>query len=245
VAHPFSRFAFVVPQFTDPSSDVCPSLCGCPILRRLCEGWVFSVSVSLLEEPALGNKRAGWNVEPSSKVLATDNPFGFRSVHSSSIGEPRKAAQGGLGKKSVGAGRLTKSEDLPPRKTCARVLRNANKQKDNPDMTARTARRISQPHCAPRAPSPTKNGASTPPSPLAQFHPRNALPRVSFAARIRKADRCLTAPLARRHSAQVLGVSASASCKARAHAQKLIDGTAIKSRANRRCFSDLQISNRR
>jgi hypothetical protein len=47
-------------------------------------------------------------------------------------------------------------------------------------MTARTARRISQPDCAPRAPSPTKNGAGTPPSPLAQFHPRNALPRVPF-----------------------------------------------------------------
>jgi len=88
----------------------------------------------------------------------------------------------------------------------------------------------------------TKNGVDAP-LPLAQLHPRNALPRVFLAARIRKAGRCLTAPLARRHSAQVLGVSASASC--RAHAQKLIDGTAIKSRANRRRFSNLQISNRR
>lgn len=153
---------------------------------------------------------------------------------------PKEARQ-----KSAGAGQLTKIEDLPPRKPSARVLRSANKQKDNPDMTARTARRISQPDCAPRAPSRTRNGARTPPLPLAQLHPRNALPRVSLAARIRKVGRCLTAPLARRHSAQVLGVSASASCRARAHAQKLIDGTAIKSRANRRCFSDLQISNRR
>jgi hypothetical protein len=112
-------------------------------------------------------------------------------------------------------------------------------------MTARTARRISQPECAPRAPCRTKNGAGTPPLPLAQFHPRNALSRVSLAARIRKAGRCLTAPLARRHSAQVLGVSASASRRAQAHAQKLIDGTAIKNRANRSRFSDLQISNRR
>ena len=92
----------------------------------------------------------------------------------------------------------------------------------------------------------TKNGVDAPP-PLAQLHPRNALPRVSLAARIRKAGRILTAPLARRHSAHALGVSASASCRAlaHAHAQKLIDGTAIKSRANRRRFSDLQISNRR
>jgi hypothetical protein len=85
----------------------------------------------------------------------------------------------------------------------------------------------------------TKNGVDAP-LPLAQLHPRNALPRVSLAARIRKAGRCLTAPLARRHSAQVLGVSASASCRAHAHAQKLIHGSAIKSRANRRRFSDLQ-----
>jgi len=90
----------------------------------------------------------------------------------------------------------------------------------------------------------TKNGVDAPP-PLAQLHPRKALPRVSLAARIRKAGRCLTAPLARRHSPQVLGVSASVSCRAQAHAQKLIDGTAIKSRANRRRFSNLQISNRR
>ncbi len=56
-----SRCAFVVPTIhgtptriitTRPSSESCPSLCGCPILRRSCEGWVFSVlvlvSVSLL-----------------------------------------------------------------------------------------------------------------------------------------------------------------------------------------------------
>ena len=54
-------------------------------------------------------------------------------------------------------------------------------------------------------------------------------------------------------SGQVLGVSASASCGAPTHkgqlkmaskAQQLIGGTAIRGRANRRRFSDLQISNR-
>jgi len=54
-------------------------------------------------------------------------------------------------------------------------------------------------------------------------------------------------------SAQVLGVPASASCGAQTHkgptqmaskAQKLIGGTAIRSRASRCRFSDLQISNR-
>ena len=115
-------------------------------------------------------------------------------------------------------------------------------------MTARSARRISQPdsRCVPNrnAVLNKKNVVALPPLPLAQLHPRKHC-RETSAARIRKAGRCLTAPLARRHSAQVLGVSASASCRAQAHAQNLIDGTAIKSRANRRRFSDLQISNRR
>ena len=118
--------------------------------------------------------------------------------------------------------------------TAARLPRGQNpKGRSNPDRTAAAASAVAVLN---------KNGVDAP-LPLAQLHPRNALPRVSLAARIRKAGRCLTAPLARRHSAQVLGVSASASC--RAHAQKLIDGTAIKSRANRRRFSNLQISNRR
>src|SRR5580704_19759618 len=58
-----SQLPFVVPTIPGTpariiplhhSSDSCPSLCGCPILRRFCEGWVFlvsvlvSVSVSLL-----------------------------------------------------------------------------------------------------------------------------------------------------------------------------------------------------
>jgi hypothetical protein len=117
-------------------------------------------------------------------------------------------------------------------------------------MTARTGRRISQPdsRCVPNrnAVLNKKNVVALPPLPLAQLHPRKHC-RETSAARIRKAGRCLTAPLARRHSAQVLGVSvsASASRRAQAHAQKLIDGTAIKSRANRRRFSDLRISNRR
>ena len=170
-------------------------------------------------------------------------------------------------------------------------------------MTARTARRISQPDCAPRAPSRTKNGAGTPrsplalfhprnalprvpfaasirkagriltaplpplqpwlfstkngvdaPLPLAQLHPRNALPRVSFAARIRKAGLCLTAPLARRHSRKssefrrirvLPSANSQGQPKMASKAQKLIHGTAIKSRANRHRFSDLRISNRR
>ena len=40
-----------------------------------------------------------------------------------------------------------------------------------------------------------KNVVALPRLPLAQLHPRNALPRVSCAARIRKAGRILTAPL--------------------------------------------------
>jgi hypothetical protein len=40
----------------------------------------------------------------------------------------------------------------------------------------------------------TKNGVDAP-LPLAQLHPRNALPRVFLAARIRKAGRILAAPL--------------------------------------------------
>jgi len=52
-----SRCAFVVPTIhgaptriiqLDHSSESCPSLCGCPILRRFCEGWVFSVLVLVL-----------------------------------------------------------------------------------------------------------------------------------------------------------------------------------------------------
>ena len=66
-------------------------------------------------------------------------------------------------------------------------------------MTARSARRISQPdsRCVPNrnAVLNKKNVVALPPLPLAQLHPRNALPRVSLAARIRKAGRILTAPL--------------------------------------------------
>ena len=90
----------------------------------------------------------------------------------------------------------------------------------------------------------TKNGVDAP-LPLAQLHPRNALPRVSLAARIRKAGRCLTAPLPRRHSAQALGVSTSASCRAPVHAQKLIHGSAIKCHGKPRWVNNLQNSNRR
>jgi hypothetical protein len=89
----------------------------------------------------------------------------------------------------------------------------------------------------------TKNGVDAP-LPLAQHHPRNALPRVSCAARIRKAGRCLTARLARRHSAQGLGV-ASASCRTEAHAQKLIHGSAIKVHDKPHRVNNLQNSNRR
>jgi hypothetical protein len=90
----------------------------------------------------------------------------------------------------------------------------------------------------------TKNGVDAP-LPLAQLHPRNALPRVSLAARIRKGGRCFTAPLARRHSAQGLGVSASASRRAEAHAQKLIHGSAIKVHDKPHRVNNLQNSNRR
>jgi len=88
-----------------------------------------------------------------------------------------------------------------------------------------------------------KNGVDAP-LPLAQLHPRNALPRVSLAARIRKAGRCLTAPLARRHCAQGLGV-ASAPCRAEEHARKLIHGSAIKVHDKPHRVNNLQNSNRR
>ena len=116
-------------------------------------------------------------------------------------------------------------------------------------MTARTARRISQPdsRCVPNrnAVLNKKNVVALPPLPLAQLHPRNALPRVYLAATIRKAGRCLTAPLPRRHSAQALGVSTSASCRAPVHAQKLIHGSAIKCHGKPRWVNNLQNSNRR
>ena len=46
---PFAKLAFVVSRIhgaparitLDQSSESCPSFCGCPILRRFCEGWVF------------------------------------------------------------------------------------------------------------------------------------------------------------------------------------------------------------
>lgn len=103
-------------------------------------------------------------------------------------------------------------------------------------MIARASRRLSQPDCAPRAPSRTKNGVDAP-LPLAQLHPRNALPRVPFAARIRKAGRILTAPLAQRHSRKSsefrrIRVLPSANSqeqpKMASKTQKLIHGSAIK-----------------
>ena len=81
---------------------------------------------------------------------------------------------------------------VPPAQALPRVSFAARTRKAGRCVTAPLA----QLH--PRKSS-TKDGASTPPLPLAQVHPRKALPRVSFAARIRKAGRCLTAPIARRH----------------------------------------------
>jgi hypothetical protein len=87
-------------------------------------------------------------------------------------------------------------------------------------MTARASRRIRQPdsRCVPN-----RN---------AVLNKKNvvALPRL---------------PLAQRHSAQALGVSASASCRAPAHAQKLIHGSAIKCHGKPHWVNNLQNSNRR
>jgi len=80
----------------------------------------------------------------------------------------------------------------PPAQALPRDSVRASIRKAGRCLTAPLARR--HPHK-----SSTKDGAGTPPLPLAQLHPRKALPRVSFAARIRKAGRNLTAPLARRH----------------------------------------------
>ena len=164
----------------------------------------------------------------------------------------QKTAQGGIGRKSVGAGRLTRIEDLPPRKTRARVLRSANPQKDNSNMTARATRRIGQPdsyHSAPNGSATTRATFS-----IATSHSDTTACAASSAQVVNKrrgrhpaTTACAASP------AQVLGVSASASCGAQTHKgqlkwlrklKKLIGGTAIRSRANRRRFSDLQISNR-
>jgi hypothetical protein len=70
-------------------------------------------------------------------------------------------------------------------------------------MTARASRRLSQPdsRCVPNrnAVLNKKNAVALLPLPIAQLHQRNALPRVSFAARIRKAGRILTGPLPQLH----------------------------------------------
>ncbi len=65
-------------------------------------------------------------------------------------------------------------------------------------MTARASRRGRQ-RDSRRVPNGNailnkKNVDALPPLPLAQLHPRNALPRVSSAARTRKAGRLLSAP---------------------------------------------------
>jgi len=141
--------------------------------------------------------------DPKPQTETTSPPPAASTFVASVERAAQKRPKEALPKKSAGPfakrSPADENENLPPRKPSARVLRNANKQKDNPDMTARTARRISQPdsRCVPNrnAVLNKKNVVALPPLPLAQLHPRNALPRVSLAARIRKAGRILTAPL--------------------------------------------------
>jgi hypothetical protein len=187
-------------------------------------------------------RKAGRNL--TAPLIQSPNPnnlLSTGSVHPCRAVDRAKTAQGGTSKESADAGQLTKTSH--PVKTRARVLRNANKQKDNRDMTASTVRRISQPDARSSARDRgaelnKKNVVALPPLPpkgqpdmtastarrisqpdarssardrcrRAQQEKRRcpaataacaapsaqALPRVSFAARIRKTGRSPTAPL--------------------------------------------------
>src|ERR1700745_1095700 len=81
--------------------------------------------VNLLSEAKKTSNASFMTPSNFNRYGKPNNLFHSGSVHPCGIGEPRKAAQGGIGKKSAGAGRLTYSEDLPPRKTRARGLRRA------------------------------------------------------------------------------------------------------------------------
>ena|SRR5579862_536703 len=79
VAHPFSTSirSPTIPGTTarmiplDYSAESCPSLCGCPILRRFCEGWVFSVLVLVLVSVSLPVPRFPPN--PSTHPVYTNS----------------------------------------------------------------------------------------------------------------------------------------------------------------------------
>jgi hypothetical protein len=79
----FSQLPFVVPTIPgtaarmiplDHSSESCPSLCGCPILRRFCEGWVFSVLVLVLMLVSVSLLLPRFPSNPSTHPVCT-NPL--------------------------------------------------------------------------------------------------------------------------------------------------------------------------
>ena len=178
------------------------------------------------ETPRPGARQIGSQSGGSSdpRALTPDNLFNPGSVHPCSIVGRARTTQGGIGRKSAGPGQLTKIEDLPPRKPCARVLRSANPQKDNSNMTARPTGRISQPDSYHSAPN---RSATTPATySIATSHsdatacaapPAQGLPRDSVRGQNPKGRSVPDRTACAASSAQVLGVSASASCGAPTH----------------------------
>ena len=157
-----------------------------------------------------------------------DNPLPPRQRPSLQYSGPRKNGPRRRWQKSPGAGRLTKIEDLLPRKTRPRVLRSANSQKDNSNMTARATGRISQPDSYHSA----RNGSATTRATysIATSHsdttacaapPAQALPRDSVRGQNPKGRSVPDRTACAASSAQVLGVSASASCGAPTHKGQL------------------------
>ena len=102
---PFLDLAFVVPTIhgapsrmipLDHSSDSCSSLCGCPVLRRLCEGWV--VSVSVLVPPFTSNPSIYPAYTNSLPLTKSELLHGRSSFSASKAGQPlptlRKPSEG-------------------------------------------------------------------------------------------------------------------------------------------------------
>jgi hypothetical protein len=179
-------------------------------------------------------------------------------LHPTAPRECQNGFQGGIGKNRPdplpNEARLTKIEYLPPRTTCARVLRpanpkkNDNPQKDNQNMAAKTSRQsASEIHAiagASRPPASTKNRVAPRPSPLAQIHPRRHC-REPCSRPNPKTSRFPTAPLAQAHPRPTALPGNFRSRGFRCRGVKLIYGSAIKTSHKGRRISKLQNSNRR
>ena len=156
------------------------AICEASRLRDRWVGWV-----SLAGAPTLWLLRVG-SSDPKSEPR--DNLFRPHRVYSYSIvgrvNGPKEAlpkSTGPFAKRSP----AHNIEDLPPRTTCARVLRPANPRKnDNPQKDNQTwtqeppgesASEIHAIAVASRPPASTKNRVAPRPSSLAQLHPRNDL----------------------------------------------------------------------